>query len=70
MVGSSISRKLEEEGFTNIVVRTSSELELRNQQLVNDFFAHENLITFSWRQQKWVAFIRTINTVLNLFMKT
>jgi GDP-L-fucose synthase len=41
MVGSSISRKLEEEGFTNIVVRTSSELDLRNQQLVNDFFAHE-----------------------------
>jgi GDP-L-fucose synthase len=41
MVGSSIARKLEKEGFDNIVARTSSELDLRNQQLVNDFFASE-----------------------------
>ncbi len=38
MVGSAIERKLRSEGFHNIIVRTSSELDLRNQQAVNDFF--------------------------------
>lgn len=41
MVGSAIKRKLEKEGFTNIITRTSAELDLRNQQAVNDFFAAE-----------------------------
>jgi len=41
MVGSAIVRRLEKEGFNNIIVRTSSELDLRNQQAVNDFFAKE-----------------------------
>lgn len=41
MVGSAIIRKLNSEGFNNIVVRTSSELDLRNQQAVNDFFEAE-----------------------------
>src|SRR5215212_6705842 len=41
MVGSAIERKLKEEGFTNIVTRTSSEIDLRNQQAVNDFFEKE-----------------------------
>ncbi|RYY58319.1 MAG: NAD-dependent epimerase/dehydratase family protein, partial [Chitinophagaceae bacterium] len=34
MAGSSIVRKLEKEGYTNILTRTSSELDLRNQQSV------------------------------------
>jgi GDP-L-fucose synthase len=38
MVGSAIERKLRSEGYHNIIVRTSSELDLRNQQAVNDFF--------------------------------
>ena len=38
MVGSAIVRKLQELGFRNILTRTSSELDLRNQQAVNDFF--------------------------------
>ena len=38
MVGSAIFRKLEQEGFNNLVTRTSSELDLRNQQAVTDFF--------------------------------
>lgn len=42
MVGSAIVRKLEKEGYTNLVTRTSQELDLRNQQAVNDFFAKEN----------------------------
>ncbi len=41
MVGSAIARKLEQEGFKNILSRTSAELDLRNQQAVNDFFANE-----------------------------
>jgi GDP-L-fucose synthase len=41
MVGSAIERKLIEEGFNNIVTRISSELDLRNQQAVNDFFEKE-----------------------------
>lgn len=41
MVGSAIVRKLEAEGYTNIITRTSGELDLRNQQAVMDFFAQE-----------------------------
>lgn len=41
MVGSAIVRKLESEGFTNIVTRTSKELDLKEQQAVRDFFASE-----------------------------
>jgi GDP-L-fucose synthase len=41
MVGSAIVRKLQAEGFTNIVTRTSSELDLKEQQAVRDFFAQE-----------------------------
>jgi GDP-L-fucose synthase len=38
MVGSAIYRKLEKEGYTNIITRISSDLDLRNQQTVADFF--------------------------------
>jgi GDP-L-fucose synthase len=41
MVGSAIVRKLEQQGFFNLVVKTSTELDLRNQQAVNDFFEEE-----------------------------
>jgi GDP-L-fucose synthase len=41
MVGSGLERKLRKEGYTNIVTKTSSELDLRNQQAVNDFFEKE-----------------------------
>ncbi len=41
MVGSALVRKLQDQGFQNIITRTSSELDLRNQQAVNDFFATE-----------------------------
>lgn len=42
MVGSAILRNLEANGYTNIITRTSSELDLRNQQAVFDFFESEN----------------------------
>ncbi|MDB5158576.1 MAG: GDP-L-fucose synthase [Mucilaginibacter sp.] len=41
MVGSAIYRKLEKEGFTNIITRVSADLDLRNQQDVADFFEQE-----------------------------
>ena len=41
MVGSSILRALQTRGYTNFVLRTSTELDLRNQQAVADFFAAE-----------------------------
>ena len=41
MVGSAIIRKLNAEGFENIIFRTSKELDLRNQQAVFDFFQKE-----------------------------
>jgi GDP-L-fucose synthase len=41
MVGSAIYRKLEKEGFSNFVTKTSVELDLRNQQQVSDFFDQE-----------------------------
>lgn len=41
MVGSAIYRKLQKEGYQNIITRTSKELDLRNQQTVADFFAAE-----------------------------
>lgn len=41
MVGSAILRKLEGEGYTNLVYRTSKELDLRNEQQVVNFFAEE-----------------------------
>ena len=41
MVGSAIHRKLQEKGFHNFVLKTSKELDLRNQQAVSDFFQNE-----------------------------
>ncbi|QEK52357.1 GDP-L-fucose synthase [Pedobacter aquae] len=41
MVGSAITRKLQKEGYTHIITRTSAELDLRNQQAATDFFAAE-----------------------------
>ena len=41
MVGSAILRKLQKEGYNNIVVRTSKELDLKNQEMVRQFFETE-----------------------------
>lgn len=41
MVGSAISKKLQQEGFTNLITRTSAELDLRDQQAVATFFSQE-----------------------------
>lgn len=41
MVGSAIVRNLQAKGYENIITRTSSELDLRNQAAVAEFFATE-----------------------------
>ena len=41
MVGSALVRRLQEEGYNNLILRTSQELDLRNQQQVSDFFKSE-----------------------------
>jgi GDP-L-fucose synthase len=41
MVGGAIKRCLEKEGYTQLVYRSSEELDLRMQKEVNDFFAFE-----------------------------
>jgi len=41
MVGSAIRKKLESEGFSNLLLRDSKQLDLRNQHAVNNFFAEE-----------------------------
>ena len=41
MVGSALVRNLTSRGFTNLVTRTSSQLDLREQSAVNDFFVTE-----------------------------
>lgn len=41
MVGSAILRNLQQKGYTNFILKTSQELDLRNQQQVSDFFEKE-----------------------------
>jgi len=41
MVGSATVRKLQKEGFNNLIFKTSEELDLRNQSLVDQFIADE-----------------------------
>ncbi|MBD3670373.1 MAG: GDP-L-fucose synthase [Gammaproteobacteria bacterium] len=41
LVGGAIYHRLQEAGFTNIITRTSAELDLTNQAMVNEFFEQE-----------------------------
>jgi len=41
MVGSGLLRRLKAEGYSNFLLRSSKELDLRNQQLVNELFEQE-----------------------------
>ncbi len=41
MVGSAIKKRLEQEGFSNLVYKTSAEMDLRNQDAVHSFFEKE-----------------------------
>jgi len=52
MVGSSILRALQTKGYSNFLLKNSSELDLSNQQAVADFFAVENQIMYFQRLPK------------------
>ena len=41
LIGSAILRKLKAEGFSNVIFREHSELNLMNQQMVQKFFGEE-----------------------------
>ena len=41
LVGSAISRKLKQGGYTNIITKSSNELDLRRQIDVEDFFRNQ-----------------------------
>ncbi len=41
LVGSAIVRRLQREGYTNLILRTHAELDLEDQRAVADFFARE-----------------------------
>jgi len=41
LVGSAIVRQLTDRGYTNLLLRSSRDLDLRNQQAVDEFFAQE-----------------------------
>lgn len=43
LVGSAILRKLESEGYTNLIYKSSSELDLRNPREVHNFFNKEEI---------------------------
>lgn len=42
MVGSAVCRALKAKGYSNLIGKTSAELDLRNQKAVNDFYQTEN----------------------------
>jgi GDP-L-fucose synthase len=42
LVGSAVCRKLEKEGYTNLLLRTRAELDLQHSDSVDRFFAHES----------------------------
>ena len=41
MVGSALVRNLQQKGFSNILTRTSEQLDLKDQKATNDFFEEE-----------------------------
>lgn len=43
LAGSAIVRNLQKQGYTNIVTKNKSELDLRNQSMVEDFFKSESI---------------------------
>ncbi|MFK7979087.1 MAG: GDP-L-fucose synthase family protein [Saprospiraceae bacterium] len=61
MVGSAIMQKLKQEGFENLIFKTSKELDLRNQTAVNHFFK-ENQIDYVFLAAAKVGGIHANNT--------
>lgn len=53
LVGSAIWNNLLSRGYTNLVGRTHSELDLTDQYAVERFFDEENRMRWCWRQHSW-----------------
>ena len=61
LVGSAIVRALQERGYTNLLLRSSRELDLRNQAAVDDFFSRlKSQIMCFLRRPRWAASTPTI----------
>lgn len=67
MVGSAIVRLLEKEGYNNLALRSSKELDLRNQKEVNAFFESES-IDFVFLAAAKVGGILANNTFKGTFL--
>ena len=54
LVGSSIVRLLKKNGFTNLLLKSSSELDLRNSNQVDSFFKKKirSIMSF-WQLLRW-----------------
>ena len=61
MVGSALLRLLQQQGYENILVRTSSSLDLRNQEAVRQFFSEE-MPTYVFMAAAKVGGIQANNT--------
>ena len=68
LVGSAIVRQLTAEGYTNIITRSHTEVDLRNQQEVYRFLIEKNLIMFFCVPQRSAAFLQIKQSLQNLFM--
>ena len=44
LVGSALKRRLELQGYKNLICKTRQELDLTNQQAVDDFFAGQRRV--------------------------
>ena len=70
MVGSAIVRRLKSAGYTNIICRTHTELDLTRQSDVESFFAAESRSMFLSLPQKLAESAQTRLIPLNLRWKT
>jgi GDP-L-fucose synthase len=70
LVGSALVRRLQADGFTNLILRTRAELDLMNQKAVDDFFSVEKPDFVFLALPKLVVFMPTTLIQPTLFIKT
>ena len=70
LVGSAICRKLKQQGFDRLLVRSHAELDLTDRDAVLAFFERERRNTSFSPRPKWAAFSQTISTLRTSSAKT
>jgi GDP-L-fucose synthase len=70
MVGSAIVRKLQNEGYENLLLRTSAELDLRNQDATETFFKEQKPDYVFLAAAKVGGILPTIPIVVSFCMRT